>query len=355
MFRRTLLTTLLTASALVACKKDPPPPPPPAPKPTSAPAPTEAPEAARAADPGCAGKYTEEGEAKVFEAGGKSFSLKGARLDETSKDADDQLVLGVVADINEDTPDNLANLDAIIKFFKDGKAEGVIIDGDLGEDQKQIEAVLSKLTESGLPLFAIAGNRDGRAAFNDAVAAVAARYPGLFNLNQIRAVLFDDGALVTMPGYHNKLYIHAEDGCAYGPADLEATKPAIAAAAGKTVVFVSHGPPKQDGADALDRTLEHVNVGDPAMAELLKASAIKFGIFANVREAGGRATNLAGTTLVKEGTLADELYLTTGAADAVRWQMNDGTESNGMATLFTLKGKQASFKVFRAPAKKVAK
>ncbi len=345
------LAPVLLSTALVGCKKKEEP----APAVTPPPAATPTPDPVRRADPACVAPYAETAPSKEIEVGGKKFALRGTRVDEVSKDDDDELHVGVVADIKEDTAENLANLDAILKFFKDNKAEAIVVDGDLGDDQKQIESVLNKLSESGLPLFAIIGNREGRAAFNGAVAGVQARYPGLINLNAVRAVVFDDGALVSVPGYHNKVYIHAEDGCQYSAADLEGTKPALAATKGKTTVLVSHGPPKQDGADALDRTLEQVNVGDPALRDFIRDNAIKFGVFANIHEAGGRATNLAGTTLVGEGKPADELFLSTGPADSVRWTMNDGTESVGMAAMLSVKADKASFKVFRVPAKAAQK
>lgn len=345
------LAPVLLSTALAGCKKKEEP----APAVTPPPAATPTPDPVRRADPACVAPYAETAPSKEIEVGGKKLALRGTRVDEVSKDDDDELHLGVVADIKEDTAENLANLDAILKFFKDSKAEAIVIDGDLGDDQKQIESVLNKLSESGLPLFAIIGNREGRAAFNGAVAGVQARYPGLINLNSVRAVVFDDGALVSVPGYHNKVYIHAEDGCQYTAADLEGTKPALAATKGKTTVLISHGPPKQDGADALDRTLEQVNVGDPSLRDFIRDNAIKFGVFANIHEAGGRATNLAGTTLVGEGKAADELFLSTGPADSVRWTMNDGTESVGMAAMLTIKADKASFKVFRVPAKAAQK
>jgi Icc-related predicted phosphoesterase len=347
------IASILTAAALFGCPK--------AEEPAKAPAPpakdkapqTKAPDtdAAKLADPACAVRFTEEGEAKTLDVAGKSWEVKGARVTQLAKDDDDQIVIGVLADVKEDTPENLANLDAILKFFKESHAEAIVAAGDLGDDEKQIENVLNKLAESQLPIFAIIGNREGRAAFNSATQAAASKYPGLFSLNKYRLVMFDDAALISVPGYHNKVYIHAEDGCLYGPADLEATKPAVQAAKGKTMVLVSHGPPKQEGADALDRTLEQVNVGDPALSEFIKANGIKFGIFANIHEAGGRATVLSGQSLVSENKPADELYLNTGPADSVRWTMNDGTESVGMASVLTVKGDKASFKVFRLPKK----
>ncbi len=349
---RTLFALPLAAALATSCKKpEEAVKPPPSAKPE---APKEKPAEAKLADPACVAKWSEEGEAKKIDVGGKSYELKGSKFSELSKDDDDQLTLGLVADIKEDTPDNLANLEAIVKFFKEQKADAIVVDGDLGDDKKQIENALAKLAEADLPVLAIIGNREGRAAFNDAVAAASARFPGVINLNKVRLAVFDDGALVSVPGYHNKVYIHAEDGCLYGPGDLEATKPIVQAAKGKTLVLVSHGPPKQEGADALDRTLEQVNVGDPGLRDFIKDNAIKFGVFANIHEAGGRATTLNGQSLIGENKLVDEMYVSTGPADSVRWTMNDGTESVGMASLMMIKGDKASYKVFRVPHKAAA-
>lgn len=348
--RSCLALAALLAIGLFACKKQEDA------APTKAQPPKQTPPAKPAAsaeltDPVCMSRWSEAGEVKALEAGGKTFQIKGTHATETSKDDDDQLVLGLVADTKEDTAENLANLDAILKFFKDSQAEAIVIDGDLGEDQKQIEAVLDKVSTAGLPVFAIIGNREGRTAFSDAMTQASSRHPNLVSLNKIRLVTFDDAALISVPGYHNKVYLHAEDGCLYSAADLEASLPIVQAAKGKPLVMVSHGPPKQEGADALDRTLEQVNVGDPALFDFIKNNGIKFGVFANIHEAGGRATNLTGQSLIPEGKLADELFVSIGPADSVRWTMNDGTESVGMASVLTIKGDKAMFKVLRLPKK----
>jgi hypothetical protein len=343
-----------TAALLFGCpkeaseggeKKAPPPKPTAAPKPVA----TSSGAAGALADPRCLAAFDASGPKKVVEVAGRSFEITGTKLVAAPKAGD--VVLGVMSDIKEDTPENLANLDALVEFFKTEKAEAIVVAGDTGETQPQIEHALDTLAKSKLPIFVVIGNREGRAAYHGAVTAVAARYPGLFDMNQVRLAELGDAALVSVPGYYNKVYIHSEDGCDYKPSDVDATKSAVQAAAGKTVVLVSHGPPKQDGVEALDRTLEQANVGDPSLARFLKDAAIKFGIFANIEEAGGRATNLAGSQLVAQGKFVEELYLNAGPADSVKWKMNDGTQSMGMAGVLTIRGKQASFKIHRLPVK----
>ena len=303
-------------------------------------------------DPECIGDFATAGPAAKYEIGGRTFEQTGAKLQETSTDPDDQTVIGVLADIKEDTPENLKNILAILEFFKAEKAEAIIVNGDLGETEAQTTNVLQPIAAAGLPTFVIIGNREKKSDFNNAVKAIAEKSKNVFNLNFVRLVVLDDVAFVSLPGYFNKDYIHVESGCNYKPSDAEALPPIIKAAGDKTVVMVSHGPPKQDGPDALDRTLEQVNVGDPALARVLQETGVKFGVFSNIHEAGGRATDLAGSKLVGEGKMSAELYLNPGPTDAVRWQMNDRTESHGMAAVLTVKGKQAQFKIHRMAAPK---
>jgi hypothetical protein len=90
-------------------------------------------------------------------------------------------------------------------------------------------------------------------------------------------------------------------------------------------------------------------VGDADVNRALQAGAINFGLFSNIKEAGGRATSdVAGTTLVAEKTASKTLYFAAGPADTVPWEMNDGVKNTGMVSVVTIKGGEASFKNFRA-------
>lgn len=344
MQNRRKIALLVPWLGLFACQKNEAPKPPatpPAPPPKAA--------AAASSDPVCITPFTAEGAKTALTIGARTFERTGAKLTETSADPDDQTIFGVVANSKEDTPENLANLQKALAFFKENQAEAILVVGDVGETEAQITNVLTPIAETGLPVLVIIGNREPKGAFNNAVAAVASKFPGVINLGQVRLVSMDDVALVSLPGYHDKAYLHAQDGCQYLPADVDATKAAITAAGAKPVVLVSHGPPKQDGSESLDRTLEQANVGDPALAALLRDTGVKFGVFANIQEAGGRATDLSGTKLVGPDKPSPELFLNPGAIDAVSWKMNDQTRSIGMAAVLTVKGKEASFKTFRIP------
>lgn len=349
MFRvRTHLTPILAFGlALTACPKEKEDVKPPAEKEKPAT------EALTSSDPECITPWSTSGNVLKVNIGGRMFELQGAHLKETTNFGDDQAVFGVVANIKEDTPENMKNLSAIVEFFTKERVGAIIVDGDSAETEQQIVKVLEPIAAMNLPTFVIIGNLEKKSDYNNALKTVTEKHNNVFDLGKVRLVQLDDASLVSMPGYYDKSYLHAgEDGCNYKPNDVEMTR-AIVKAAGdaKPLVLVSHGPPRQDGAEAIDRMSPgETNVGDPELMKLIRETGVKFGVFSNIQEAGGRGTNVEGTSLVGEGKMAPELMLNPGPADAVAWKMNDRTESVGMAATLTLKGKQASFKIFRAPA-----
>jgi hypothetical protein len=166
-------------------------------------------------------------------------------------------------------------------------------------------------------------------------------------MNLVRVFNTDDVSIVSMPGYYNKSYLHCAEGCQYSPDDVRNLAEVAKAATAPVKALISHGPPLQAGPLAIDRIHEASNVGDPMLTEALKGGQFPFGLFGNIQEAGGYATNLSGETRVAAETYADSLYLNSGAIDSVRWRMIDGSESVGMAGLLHFKGKQAMYKVKR--------
>lgn len=342
------------ALALTACEQEQAPapvekkpvettqaPPPKPPEPTS--------------HPDCVGPMT-AGTPTEVKVGNVTWERNGATLTWKAPEKLDKLTLGVVTDIKENTEENLANLKAFVAWFQKSKVDMIVVAGDTGENAEQIESALSALAEAKVPVFNIAGNREGKAAYKAGMMAVAAKFPHVFDLNQVRRIDTPVADLVSMPGYFNRDYIHSEDGCQYYAKDVEAAA-AIVKSANSPVILVSHGGPKQTGAEGIDRTAEGANVGDPMLTKLITDNKIPFGLFGNIHEAGGRGVDLEGNKVIAPKTMSEQLYVNPGPGDAVRWVMNDKTESVGMAALMTVKDGKASYEVMRAPdpEKKMAK
>jgi len=307
-------------------------PPPPAPEPR--------------ADKECAAAI-DPGPVVELKFGERAAKLTGARLSFTDKDADGALSFGVLGPVNEDSGLNILAIKKYVKFFVDEKADAIIVTGDVGEVAGGISRVLEELGASKLPVFVVIGNRECRAEYTDGLNAAKAKSPNIVNLNEVRVVEFPELTLVSLPGYHDPNYINCKTGCQYVKSTV--SEVVRAAKESKTpVALIAHGPPHGNGNQALDFAGAGGNVGDPAITAAIGEGNISFGLFSNIKEAGGRATKDAdGTLLAKEGEASKTLFLNPGPADTMGWDMNDSTKSVGMAAIFTVKEGQGSFKMLR--------
>lgn len=284
--------------------------------------------------------------AQEVKVGDKAATDTGYKLTFKDKDADGTLVLGVLGPVNEDSGANMVALKKYLKFFTDEKADAIVVTGDSGEVADGIARVLKTVAASKLPVLVIVGNRECRADYTDGVNAAKAEFPNIVNMNVKRAVEFPEATLVSLPGYHDPTYIACDKGCAYYKSTVDEVVK-LAKEAKTPVVLVSHGPPRGEGSQALDFATGGGNVGDAQIPQLIKDGNIAFGVASNIKEAGGRATDLPGTTLIKQDTWVKNLYLNPGPADTVGWDMNDGTKSNGSAAVLKIKGDTASWKLLR--------
>jgi Icc-related predicted phosphoesterase len=336
------ISAVLLASAALAVSACPSKPAeqPPAPPPVAAVVPKAV------SNPLCIGKFESAPEEKI-EIAGKSYVRKGSTLTQETIDADDEFVIGQISDIKDHTPENAANLQLAFDWMKGEKVDAIALTGDLGESAESVQRVLEDAAATGLPVLAIVGNRECAKHFDDGVKAAQIKFKNVINLNQVRVLNFDDLSIVSMPGYFNKSYIHCAEGCEYTADDVKNLPELAKATTAPVRMLISHGPPLQTGPLAIDRIHEGANVGDPALSEVMKGGLFAFGMFGNIQEAGGYATNLAGDVRVAPETYADSLYVNPGPIDSVRWVMLDSSESVGMAGIVHVKGKQAQYKIKR--------
>lgn len=288
-----------------------------------------------------------DGTAESFAVGGRNFERKGSTLNLKTDDADDEFVIGQISDVKDFTPENRANVKVALKWFTEQKVDAIALSGDLGETQASIENVLRTVAAPGLPVLAIIGNRECRDHFTKAIDNVQKEHKNVVNMNRVRVFNADDASIVSVPGYFNRSYTHCAEGCVYGPEQVKTLDGFAEDASAPVRVLLGHGPPKMEGALGLDRIHEGVNVGDPALAAYLKNGKYPFGLFGNIQEAGGYASDLSGKNRLEKNVFVDSLYLNPGPIDSVRWQMLDGSESLGMAGILRIKGKQASYDIYR--------
>ncbi len=332
--------------ALTACpEKKTEAPPPPARTAEAKPVPPP-PAAEPRADKECAAPI-DPGPAVELKFGDRVSTQTGARLSFADKDADGTLRLGVLGPVNEDSGLNMLALRKYTKFFQDEKVDAIVVTGDVGEVASGISRVLGELGATKLPVLVMIGNRECRAEYTDGVLAAKTKAPNIVNLNEVRVVEFPELTLISLPGYHDPNYINCKTGCQY----LKSTVAEVVRVAKESknpVALIAHGPPHGNGNQALDFAGAGGNVGDEAITKAIGTANISFGLFSNIKEAGGRATKDAeGTLLIKEGETSKSLFLNPGPADTMGWDMNDSTKSVGMAAVFSFKEGQASYKLLR--------
>lgn len=344
-----LAPVLLASLVLTACpeKKVEPVKPPEPVKPV--PPPALPPEPEERAPKECAAPLEPGPESPVTIAG-RAAKVSGYKLTFSEPAKDGKLTLGVLGPINEDSGQNMFVMKKYLKFFQDEGVSAIVVTGDSGEIADGIARVLTALADAKVPVLVLAGNRECRAEYTDGVNQAKKDTAVIANMNELRMVEFPEATLISLPGYHDPNYINCKFGCQYYKSTLDEVVK-LGKEAKTPAVLVSHGPPRGTSKLALDAATPGENVGDPEVNRVIQQGNIPFGLFSNIKEAGGRgASDAAGTALVAEKSSSKTLYFAAGPADTVPWEMNDGNKNMGMASIFTVKGGEASFKNLRLKA-----
>ncbi|MFM2152266.1 MAG: hypothetical protein RL199_701, partial [Pseudomonadota bacterium] len=257
--------------------------------------------------------------------------------------------LGVLSSIRDFEKETKANLDDFLAKFRAADVDAVLVNGDVAINEHEIEPILRYVAKLDVPVLAVIGNAENRSAFNRAAALAHQDAPNVLNTDLVRTLDLDGWDAVSLPGYYDPKYTHQSGYCMYSRDDVRALGKLAKELEGP-VVLLSHGPPRQTGPEALDFVSPKVgNVGDETLALVLKKNPIPFGAFGHIGEAGGRATDLAGTTEIPPGQLSDTLYVNPGWANSLPWRMNRGPTNYGRAAILTIVGKQAKWEGFVSP------
>src|SRR5438132_2660716 len=273
------------------------------------------------------------------------FDTPGAR--EKLRTATGELKIGVLAGLKDADEENVAFIRKLVAELKRRGAEALIADGDLGDNPDEQETLLGSLAESGLPVLAIAGNREVRSELDAVEAELRKKGSRIVDLSHTRIVDLGDVTVVGLPGAFERRQLHADGACVYAQKDIDAVSAALDRIR-PTALLVAAVPPRGHDGRALDVS-EAQNLGDPRLAPLLRKA--QFGIFGEVWESGGRAVDGRGAP-VPPNTESAQLYLNPGAADRTPWPMTDGTTVAGQATLLTVRGRNASWEPVRPPEEK---
>src|SRR6266850_990317 len=211
------------------------------------------------------------------------FDAPGAR--EKLRAATGQLRIGVLAGLKDADEDNVAWIRKLVAELKSRGAEVLIAAGDLGDNPNEQETLLGAVAESGLPVIAVAGNREVRSELDAAEAELRKKGAQIVDLSHTRIVDLGDAVILGLPGAFERRQLHSDGACIYAAKDIEALAGALDRLPGPAVL-VATVPPRGQDAKALDVS-EGQNIGDARLNVLLKRAP--FGIFGQVWESGGRA------------------------------------------------------------------
>lgn len=275
------------------------------------------------------------------------FDAPQARL--ALRPASGELKLGVLAGLKDSDDANLTHLRALTAELMRRGATVLIADGDLGDHGDAQAALLGVLTTTGLPVLALAGNRENRGELDAVEADLRRRGARIVDLSHARIVDLGDALVVGLAGTFDRRQAREEGACVYVQRDVDALAAMLERLSAGSVpaILVAAVPPRGNGPLALDVS-EGQNTGDPRLSPLLALKRAPFGVFGQVWEAGGRAIDGAGKPVAPR-TFADQLYLNPGAADQTPWPMSDGTTQAGLAALLTVRGRKAAVEFVSAP------
>ncbi len=268
------------------------------------------------------------------------FDAPSAR--EKLRAATGELKVGVLAGLKDADEDNVAWIRKLTAELKRRGADVIVVAGDLGDNPDEQETLLGVVSDTGLPVLVVAGNREVRSDLDAAEAEVRKKGGRIVDLSRTRVVELGDATVVGLPGTFERRQLHADGACIYVQRDIDA----VAAALDRIqppALLVAAVPPRGQDAKALDVS-EGQNVGDPRLSPLLQKAP--FGIFGQVWESGGKAVDGRGVPIPAR-VESERLYLNPGAADRTPWPMSDGTTVAGQAALLTVRGRRASWERIR--------
>ncbi|MCG2717636.1 MAG: metallophosphoesterase [Nanoarchaeota archaeon] len=287
------------------------------------------------------------------EINGKTYEIDEDILTIKDRDEDKTAVLGIISDSHGYTE----NVEKFSQYFKEIKAEGIIMLGDYAQmtyskidsdltNYNEIESSLEAALKTGLPVYVIPGNHETKEDYTKAIETLSKEYGNLFDLSKIRMVDGDDFDLVSNP-YGN--------GFGYFSEGFEGTEAQLLEVVNyvKKIqkdkdpgILVTHKPPKCKGKYGIDVPFliakdEDMNVGDENLDKFMKEYGIKFSLSGHIHEAGGRGVTADGDFIPPE-EFVDEMRLNPGAASPQSYWGEKFYE--GSAMILTIEDGKAKYR-----------
>lgn len=259
-----------------------------------------------------------------------------------------RLILGLVGDPRQALPGTVSALRRLRRLFVAARADAIVVLGGLPRQETELRAVLRALAPPArppqIPLLVLPGSRSSRPLLARVLAELG---PQVVNLAQVRIVRHPAATLLSLPGSPYARPTKSFKPCFYANAEL----PSLASAwqqQPEPRVLLGYVPPRGRGADAIDEGAVGVHSGSAALRRAMRTAGVRFGFFAAIREASGRATTETGSP-VPEQAFSDSLLLNVGSVDALPEPAEDGRWLRPQGALVELRGGRARYRLLSLP------
>jgi len=285
---------------------------------------------------------------------GIEYRFEGNKVTQLTSDDDNEAKYCVISDIHGE----ILKAEFFAKKCKGKKVDGIIVTGDIPlnerlrngkpdkkDDRIEIVESLQVIAKTGLPIFVIPGNHETKPNYEAALKEVTKQYPNIIDMTRYRIFNGDDVDFVSLPGYQT----FKIPGRQFIPDDGYHATPTLIEKLGKLrkglddpVVLITHGAGKTGSKIGPATIYSDGDVGDENTSKMMRKYNIPFAVVGHIHEAGGIASTFNGRN-IKSNIWANQFTVNFGTLE--RWRNLDRNTYNGMAGIFSVKGKKAKYEM----------
>jgi hypothetical protein len=174
----------------------------------------------------------------------KPWKLEGYVM---SREGDDEIVIGAVADAGGAAPATIAALGRLRE--KLGKADVVLALGGMGTTKAELEATLGAIADKA-PVIALPGDLEGTGALAQAVTALRAKGQIVIDGRLVQRIDLGGATVGLVAGASAAgRLVAGSEGCAYAPGDVAAIIASLTARKGVRILATSDAPRGERGGE----------------------------------------------------------------------------------------------------------
>lgn len=294
-------------------------------------------------DPGfvrCAKLRSPDHPVKRVKIGSRVFQRRGYRLVASRHPPENSFCFGAVGGAYTTSEQIRSDLSGFSLAVSNRKCRGIVVLGNMGRNQKELEQNYRALAASSLPLFILPGASEHMKRYEKTLEKLSKSGVGVVDLARVRVVEWSDLTLLSVPGHHR----HQPLGsgwwaCGFTHRDVyEMMRLMDQEGSKKPVLLVSHASPLTNFAGSMGIDIGYGGAHGGSRALTLMASFLRIGfsVSAQIDEAGPAGLNPVAKKRVGEGEFAPALWLHPGAVKRIEGV--DGKVRKQIGTIMIFRG-----------------